>query len=216
MEKIAFIVDRLNMPPFNKGFNTMTEFDSKSSLELLDICCEIIATINPDQEAILKETTEFKVHTIISFLVLMKFNIPDDQMDDFRGLLMNGDKEILQTIMHWCLQRFENLQKRAYLAKYLVPVDIPMEFMNDDLIIELSQHLKDLQAEFKEIHKLADKLQVNGNSPADLKAQITQLELERTQLQNKIQKMKKEAQSDEAYFQQMLKVQGHFVVGVFH
>ena len=49
MEKIALIVDRLNQPPFRKGLTTMTEFDSKSSLELLDYMCEIISNIDPDQ-----------------------------------------------------------------------------------------------------------------------------------------------------------------------
>ena len=49
MEKIALIVDRLNQPPFSKGLTTMTEFDSKSSLELLDYMCEIMSSIDPDQ-----------------------------------------------------------------------------------------------------------------------------------------------------------------------
>ena len=54
MEKIALIVDRLNQPPFRKGLTTMTEFDSKSSLELLDYMCEIISNIDPDQVISLK------------------------------------------------------------------------------------------------------------------------------------------------------------------
>jgi len=49
MEKIALIVDRLNQAPFNKGLTTMTEFDSKSSLDLLDYMCEIISSIDTDQ-----------------------------------------------------------------------------------------------------------------------------------------------------------------------
>ena len=36
-DRIAFIVERLNMSPFHKGFGTMSEFDGKSSLELLEI-----------------------------------------------------------------------------------------------------------------------------------------------------------------------------------
>ena len=49
MEKIVFIVERLNQPPFSKGISTMTEFDSKTSLELLDFMCEIISNIDIDQ-----------------------------------------------------------------------------------------------------------------------------------------------------------------------
>jgi intraflagellar transport protein 81 len=69
----------------------------------------------------------------------MKFNIPEDQFEDFQGLLMSGDKEILHTIMHWCLQRFDHLQKRAYLAKFLMPVDVPSDFLQDEVIVDLMQ-----------------------------------------------------------------------------
>jgi len=128
MEKIAFIVDRLNMAPFNKGYNTMSEFDSKSSLELLEICCEIVAAIDPDQADLIHDSTENRVRRIVQFLMVMKFNIPEDQVEDFTSVLMSGDKDLLNTITHWCLQRFDSLQKRAYLAKFLMPIDILQNF----------------------------------------------------------------------------------------
>lgn len=184
----------------------MTELDSKTSLELLDLMCEIVCAIDPEQEEIYKESTEFRIRRIIQFLVVMKFNIPEEQMEDFSNLLLDGDKEMLQTIMHWCLQRFEHLQKRAYLAKYLMPVEIPAEFFNEDLIAELSQRLKELQSDFKEVHKAADQNRNSGAKPSELKAEISQLEQEKTQLQNKIQKMKKDMNVDEEYFREMLKV----------
>jgi intraflagellar transport protein 81 len=65
----------------------------------------------------------------------------------------------------------------------LMPIDIPPEFMNDELVLDLSAHLKELQAEFKTVHKAADKIQSSGARPAELKAEIAQLEQEHTQLQ---------------------------------
>jgi intraflagellar transport protein 81 len=53
--------------------------------------------------------------------------------------------------LHWALQRLPSLQKRAYLAKYLVPEAIPQEFMQDDVLVELHGSHKALQAEFKEV-----------------------------------------------------------------
>ncbi len=207
MEKIGFIVDHLNMPPFKKGIATMTELDGKLGGELLDLACDIIVEIDPDQEPIYKEPTEFRVQRIMQFLHVMKFNIPEDHYEDFQTLLMSYDKEVLYTIMHWCLQRFEHLKKRAYLAKFLMPLDIPAEFLNEDLIVELSQRLKELQTDFKEIHKQAEQVRSSGVKPADLKQEIQQLEQERTQLQNKIQRMKKDSNVDEDRFKDMLKVQ---------
>lgn len=205
MERISFIVERLNMPPFSKGFATMADLDSKSSLELLEITCEIIVEIDPDQQNIFQEQTEHKVHRIVQFLLIMKFNIPEDQMEDFHGLLLSGDTEILHTVMHWCLQRLDHLKKRAYLSKYLMPLEVPPEFLNEDLIIELSQSLKEMQIDFKGIHKAVDQLRGSGTRPAELKAEITQLEQERIQLQSKIQLMKKNSKN-EGNFEEMLKV----------
>jgi hypothetical protein len=61
----------------------------------------------------------------------------------------SGDKDILHTVMHWTLQRFDHLQKRAYLAKFLMPVEVPPEFRGEDLIEELCQTLKVMQTDFK-------------------------------------------------------------------
>ena len=208
MEKIAFIVERLNMPPFSKGIATMTEIDSKSSMELLDLLCEIVVAIDPDQEQIKREQTDSKVARIMHFLSVMKFNVPDGRQEDFHSMLLNGDKDILNSITHWCLQKFEHLQKRAYLAKYLLPIDTPSEFMADDLVVELTQRLKDLQQQFKDAHKAVEQVRGTGIKPSDVKAEINQLELERSQLQTKIQKLKKEkdALDDDSYFDEILKV----------
>lgn len=207
MEKIAFIVERLNAPPFSKGIATMTEVDSRSSAELLDLLSEVIVAIDPDQEPIKKEPAENKVARIFHFLSIMKFNVPEGHQEDFQTMLSNGDKEILLSVIHWCLTKFEHLQKRAYLAKYLLPIDIPPEFLGDDLVIELSGRLRDLQQQFKDVHKEVEQVRSTGVRPADLKAEINQLELERGQLQAKIQKLKKEkdALDDDAYFEEILK-----------
>ena len=162
MEKIAFIVERLQMPPFNKTIATMTEIDSKTAIELLDLLCEIIIEIDPDQEILLRETAEQKITRILHFLSVMKFNVPGDRQEDFQTMLLNGDKEILHSITHWCLQKFEHLQKRAYLAKFLLPIDIPSEFLNDDLVVELSQRLREMQQQFKEVHKAVEQVRGTG------------------------------------------------------
>ena len=205
-ERIAYLVERLNMSPFHKGFSTMSEFDSKSSLDLLDILCEVVSTIDPDLESIMKEPAESRVQSILKFLGVMKFNIPDDQYEDFQESLLQGDKDVLTTIMFWCLQNFDKLQKKSYLAKFLLPVDIPPDFQGDELIMDLQSSLKDLQQEFKIVHKEIDQIrQTTGARPQELKNEIHQLEQERVQLQNKVSRMKKEVQPDDNYFQEMLK-----------
>jgi intraflagellar transport protein 81 len=205
MDKLGFIVERLNQPPFEKGLSTMTELDGKSPSELLRILCDIVIAIDPDMENLNAESTENKIGRIISFLQVMKY-ITDDQVDNFTSFMMEGDKETMFNTMEWTLHKFEHLRKRAYLAKYLMPLEIPPEFQSDDRVYELSETLKELQANFKDVHKRSDASKNSGLKPSEYKNEIFHLEQERGQLSQKIQKLKKEAEVDEPYFRDMLKV----------
>ena len=42
-----------------------------------------------------------RVHRIFQFLTIMKFNIPEDQIEDFQGLLLSG--------LHFLIPFFEEL-----------------------------------------------------------------------------------------------------------
>lgn len=48
--------------------------------------------------------------------------------------LVTGSKPVIHPILHWLLQRVPELKKRAYLARFLVKVEIPADFMQDDVI----------------------------------------------------------------------------------
>lgn len=50
---------------------------------------------------------------------------------------MQGDKLIIYPILEWLLKRIPDLQKRAYLARFLVKVDVPPEIMAEDPIPDL-------------------------------------------------------------------------------
>jgi intraflagellar transport protein 81 len=50
------------------------------------------------------------------------------------------------------LTRLPDLQRKAYTAKFLVPLAIPPEFLADDEMQATLQIYKDLQAEFQAVH----------------------------------------------------------------
>jgi intraflagellar transport protein 81 len=47
----------------------------------------------------------------------------------------------------------EHHKKRAYLAKYLVPLDVPEEYAGDPEIKKLNEQYRELQAEFQVSHE---------------------------------------------------------------
>ena len=61
---------------------------------------------------------------------------------------MHGEKKTVQHVLWWLLSRLPDLQRKAYTAKFLVPLAVPDEFLVDDEMRETLQIYRDLQAEF--------------------------------------------------------------------
>lgn len=57
----------------------------------------------------------------------------------FKLGLVVGDKHVIYPLMAWLLQRIPELQKRAYLAKFLVNVYVPPEFISDPEVEHIMQ-----------------------------------------------------------------------------
>lgn len=45
--------------------------------------------------------------------------------------IAQGDKQILHPVLEWLLRNLEDLRKRAYLAKFLVKLEVPPEILGD-------------------------------------------------------------------------------------
>lgn len=71
---------------------------------------------------------------------------------DFRQGLVQGDKPIIYPIIEWLLRRLPDLKKRAYLARYLVRLEIPSDFMADEQIHELYQQVKSILIHLLQLH----------------------------------------------------------------
>lgn len=57
---------------------------------------------------------------------------------------MAGKKPVVHPILHWLLQRVPELKKRAYLARFLVKLEVPTEFLQDDVINDTSHQVANL------------------------------------------------------------------------
>ena len=47
----------------------------------------------------------------------------------FRAGLLQGDPNTVHPLLAWCLTRLDELKKRAFVGKFLVPLDIPPEYI---------------------------------------------------------------------------------------
>lgn len=59
----------------------------------------------------------------------------------FRQGLVTGSKPVIHPVLHWLLQRTNELKKRAYLARFLVKLDVPVEFLQDDTVADINKQV---------------------------------------------------------------------------
>jgi intraflagellar transport protein 81 len=181
-EEIREIVAKLNAKPFDENF-TLVKFDDLTPLELLELLNRVIVQIDSQQDINVKYEQQ-SVDKICDFLRVM--NYPSNYDQQFQTNLMQGDKKTVHPILYYLLKNLPDLKKRAYLAKFLVPITVPPEFLTDDDMRNLFQEYKDLQAEFQVNHQQLEEVQKNALSPGDIQKEIKQLEQEKDQLNVKI------------------------------
>ena len=53
--------------------------------------------------------------------------------------VVKGDRTSIYSILAYVLAKLPQLKKRAYVAKYLMAVEVPPEFMHDEGVVVRSQ-----------------------------------------------------------------------------
>lgn len=197
-QQIRLIVDKLNEPPFSKRFNLVT-FDALEAFSLLQVLNEVLAEVSSDHKIDLREEQpEQTAVRILTFLRVLKYKPKADAgegLNTFRHGLLQGDKPITYALLQWLLERLPDLKKRAYLAKFLVRIDVPPDFQQDDQVAELSSTHEELVENFKELHKTIDQQRTSKFNVAEVRKDIASMEDEKEQLSKRIERMKQKAMS---------------------
>ncbi|KAG7222125.1 hypothetical protein INR49_016697 [Caranx melampygus] len=196
-EQLKFIVEQLNKDPFRKSLNLIT-FDSLEPMQLLQILNDVLAEIDPKQTMdIREEMPEQTVKRICALLGMLKYKPPGNLSDvsTFRQGLVTGSKPVVHPILHWLLQRVHELKKRAYLARFLVKLEVPAEFLQDDVINDTYHQYEELVEGFKTYHKECEQLRTSGFSTAEIRRDISAMEEEKDQLIKRVERLKKRVES---------------------
>ena len=97
------------------------------SLELLEILNKLLGSLDSQHLAIdiQKETQDKTQERICGFLKVLGY--PADYNPNFMRDVVHGEKRTIQHILYWIVTRLGELQRKAYTAKFLVPLAIPDE-----------------------------------------------------------------------------------------
>ncbi|XP_062310689.1 intraflagellar transport protein 81 homolog [Osmerus eperlanus] len=196
-EQLKFIVEHLNKEPFKKNFNLIT-FDSVEPMQLLQILNDVLAEIDPKQGIdIREESNEQTAKRMFNILGMLKYKPPGNVSDpsSFRQGLVIGNKPVIHPILHWLLQRITELKKRAYLARFLVKLEVPAEFLQDDVVTDTYSQYEELVEAFKTYHKESEQLKISGFSTAEIRRDIGAMEEEKDQLIKRVERLRKRVES---------------------
>ena len=194
-EQLKFIIQELKKEPFNKPYNLIS-FDSLEPLQLLQVLNDVIAIIDPKQKIdIREESPDQTAIRIFTTLRVLKYKPPNDDVSTFRAGLVQADKLVIYPILDWLLRRVPELQKRAYLARFLVKIDVPPEIMAEDQIPDLFAQYEELMDQFKDLHKQAEKLRSSGFNTGEIRKDISNMEDEKEQLNKRIERLKRKVES---------------------
>jgi intraflagellar transport protein 81 len=207
---VSKIVETLKKPPFNKRLSLVT-FDQLSASELVGLLNDVLIYLDEKQHSVdlLEEDEERRGQRIAQFLSLMKYpSLPRD-LDTFQKGVASGKQDIVYPVLNWLLTELDKLKKRAYLAHFLIPIDVPQEFFQAPEVKDTHAAYKALQKRFTAQHKKVEKFRENKRAPSELRKEIQQLEIERGQLKEKIAKLRSVTENING-FSQMLKVTSEY------
>ncbi|CAL8247866.1 unnamed protein product [Merluccius merluccius] len=196
-QQLKFVVEQLNKDPFKKNFNLIM-FDSLEPMQLLQVLNDVLAEVDPKQAIdIREELPEQTAKRMFSLLGMLKYKPLGNQSDasSFRRGLVTGNKPVIHPLLQWLLQRVPELKKRAYLARYLVKLEVPAEFLQDDVISDTYHQYEELVETFKNYHKECEQLKSSGFSTAEIRKDIGVMEEEKDQLIKRVERLRKRVET---------------------
>lgn len=98
--------------------------DELNTFQLGDLLSNIFKYLDPERVINSKETQKEEIiFKVREFLKVLLYQSGYDAQ--WENGLINGDRKVIYPIFYYLLVNLEAHKKRAYLAKYLVPLDIP-------------------------------------------------------------------------------------------
>ncbi|XP_073387815.1 uncharacterized protein [Physcomitrium patens] len=191
MARIEDIVYMLNKAPFNYSISFL-EFSQSNSLQLQKLVLYVLSIIHPKNSQNL-DSNEEKIAWMLDVLRMLNYRPKNDSLVFQQGLV-DGNTNTIYPLLMWLLPQVEMLKKRAYLAPFLIDIDIPPELILEDDVNMLNTQFDMLREYFKTTHKHLQSIHKKEKNSSTLKRNVQGLEVERNHLDEQIQKFKTELQ----------------------
>ena len=108
----------------------------------------------------------------------------------FREGIASGDSHTMLPILRHLVQNPEQLKKRAFVGYYLSDVPLPDDVSNDEDVMQIREAIRALQQDFVRLHRACEQAKGAAKDPMKLRSRIPELENEKSQLKDKLEKTK--------------------------
>lgn len=121
----------------------------------------------------------------------MKIQYTDDSMDigALRRGLVTGDKKTLLPIFEFIFENEELITKLAYLAKYLMPLNLPPEAISIPEVVNLFAQYETSMEGFKESHQNYELAVHEGKITRELRSDSVAIENEIENVKKRIERL---------------------------
>ncbi|KFH07156.1 intraflagellar transport protein IFT81 [Toxoplasma gondii MAS] len=199
-QMIKEIVEGLNKHPFSMK-TSLVAFDQEKPQGLLEILGKVLAYVDPERHKvdIQNESPESFFLRVAEAVHVLGYNASFDGYvkRKFERSFLSGEKDTVHPILHWLLTNLDHHKKRAYLAKFLVNIEIPTDFLaKDSQLADAYHEYKELQEKFKIFHSSTEQAESSSGGFSECKHEIQRLEKEKFLLCEKIEKLKQKPETE--------------------
>ena len=172
---------------------SLFQLNSTQGKELLELLNIVIHAIAPEQpEKFGSESIEDIVDRLSEFLRIMKFDFPCEP-EEWDRRMTNADPKIIHPALYFLLADFENMKKKAYLARFVEEVHVPEEIATETTVNELIIQHRELREQFEIVYNQS--VQLGDTSVEHLRAQISDLKADKARLSTKIKAFQRKMQT---------------------
>ncbi|XP_055523843.1 intraflagellar transport protein 81 homolog [Wyeomyia smithii] len=188
-EDLKLIVVEVNKL-LETDYNLIT-FDSLAAESLLQVLVDVFHAFGVIDKLDVRENDPEDTNLLVMEALRKIQYRPAGEIDDpgaFRRGLVRGEKKLVHPILRWTFDNRERVKKSSYLAKFLIPLDLPPEAMSmPDLSNLWAQYLQTMD-DFKDAHRAYEQSVQEGAQTRELRSDIGAIETEIENVKKRIER----------------------------
>uniref|UniRef100_A0A182XVD4 IFT81 calponin homology domain-containing protein n=1 Tax=Anopheles stephensi TaxID=30069 RepID=A0A182XVD4_ANOST len=188
-EGLKLIVIELNKL-LETDYNLIS-FDSLSPESLLQVLVDVCHAFGAIDKLDVRETDPEETNALVMEALRKVQYRPAEAIDDpgaFRRGMVRGEKKLIHPILRWIFENRERVKKAAYLAKFLIPLDLPPEAMSMPELGSLWAQYLETMNDFKDAHRAYEQSVHEGTQTRELRNDISAIETEIENVKKRIER----------------------------